>query len=166
MCLLYVLCLLKCYFASLTVANSQLVNVIVLARHSLLLNKYFPLSLHQLTKNIDMNLNNLMQQYCNSQLLKKEICWYNKFSWLDLRSINDVSIVTQLIQRLENLIHLVRRMSIKEYQVRVGIDWFYENQGPINNDDDQDAVMEGALLDAATTRRREFTEKGKEYQSQ
>lgn len=57
-------------------------------------------------------------------------------------------------------------MSIKKYQVRVGIDWFYENQEPINNDDDQDAFMQGTLLDAATIRRREFTEKGKEYQSQ
>ena len=36
----------------------------------------------------------------------------------------------------------------------------------MNNDDDQDAVMEGALLDAVTTRRREFTEKRKECQSQ
>ena len=64
---------------------------------------------------------------------------------------------------------------MKEYQDRAGIDGFYENQVSFNASDtgDQDAVNNGILregaavsdtyqadlLDAATTRRREFTEK-------
>lgn len=63
---------------------------------------------------------------------------------------------------------------MKEYQDRAGIDGFYENQVSVNTSDtgDQDAfnngILRGAavsdtyqadLLDAATTRRREFTEK-------
>ena len=78
------------------------------------------------------------------------------------------------------MIQLVKRMSVKEDLDRVGIDGFQDNQGLTDTDDvcNNDAVKSGRLIDAVsgndvhqansvdgvTIRRRNLTEKGREYQ--